>query len=279
MVRLLITAACLLPSLSAAVLNVDIARTIDFQQTTGTSADYVRVFFTGRVFTQNPGDLISATITGPSSGPDNMNFSPNGNVWTFAPAPFSANGDLLLDLADMDAAFQTGTYTFDLDDNISPFQTIAQYNQDLYPLNYQIPLMDETPFDALALGIAPNAAFTFSWAAFNVNANANANFIFFSVRDAANNTVFNSGPLGSSITEIVVPAGTFMELTAYTWDIFFSGREFANDPNTNIEWIAQFNTHAFNGFTTGVNDVPEPATFAVGGVALFALFYTRKRSA
>jgi hypothetical protein len=275
MVRLLFLAMCALPSLFAGLINVDLARTIDYAQTSGTSTTYQQVFFTARAFTDNPFDFLGAELSTPASSGIPMIL--DGTTWSHTPTPFNANGDPTLDLSDMAGSFPTGLYRFNMI-NLTPVLVELDYLQDYFPVAYQAPLLDDPVFADLSAGIAGNQDFTFSWNTFDADPSADENFVFFRVRNASNVIVFDSGPLSATTTGITVAAGTFLEFATYTWDLFFSGRINGIDPNSSIPWTQQFNTHTYAEFTTGVNAVPEPATWAAGAAALL-LFYVRRRSA
>jgi hypothetical protein len=110
-----------------------------------------------------------------------------------------------------------------------------------------------------------------------VSSNANASFIFFTVFNSSNTSVFSQSFLPSDTTSVTIPGGTLLPGQTYTFDLNFDDRLTGADPNSGVSTTQFYDTHTDGSFSTA-GAVPEPSTWAmlfVGFVGLGVMIRRR----
>jgi hypothetical protein len=104
------------------------------------------------------------------------------------------------------------------------------------------------------------------------NATPGASNIFFSVVNASNVTVFDSGALATTATSVTIPGGTLSAGQSYTFDLLFDDRITGSvngiPVGEEISTTQFYDTHTGGSFFTAAGAVPEPSTRAMMLVGL-----------
>jgi hypothetical protein len=111
------------------------------------------------------------------------------------------------------------------------------------------------------------------------NATPGANNIFFSVVNASNMTVFDSGALATAATSVTIPGGTLSAGQSYTFDLLFDDRIRGSvngiPVGEQISTTQFYDTHTGGSFFTAAGAVPEPSTWAMLLVGFVGLGFAR----
>ncbi len=103
------------------------------QTNNGNSLSLTGFFFTTTLFSINPGDFTTATVTYPGPGsPAAMPLS--------SPTTFDLSSPFFADQAAMDLAYPMGTYLYNADGPAGPDSTSFDYSADHYPQS--LPFLD-----------------------------------------------------------------------------------------------------------------------------------------
>jgi hypothetical protein len=256
----------------AQVTEADVGVNKTFTQTSGgvTSAGG---FFGGRAFVTGAGDFTGGTLTygGPGS-PQTLSYVPGDVAWEY--------GEGNASFSDLQAAFPNGAYRFDLTGGtMGPTSVALNYDGDAYA---NTPELSAASFAALQ-GIGAGSSISLDFNAMDVSPNATpgANNIFFSIVDTATNmTVFDSGALATTVTNVTIPGGVFVAGQTYTFDLLFDDRIVGTDAN-GVPIVQFYDSHTGGSFSVAAAAAPEPSTWAmlfIGFAGLGALM-TRRAAA
>ena len=240
------------PAAAGEISFVDMFRSGFSTQTgDGNSVSSAQFNFAAHLFSVNPGDFSAAELVHP--GPGSPQSLPAENPTTFGfVSPLFATQALL------DAAFPTGTYTYNATGTPSDTASFV-YGADVYPTSQ--PFLTGTDFSDLQ-GMNPAAPFTFDFSAFAADPAANAQFIFFSIFDPITSaTVIHFGFLPRTTTNVTVPADTLLPNHPYLWEIIFSNRVEVDSPGAVFLATLGFELRTHAAFETGdATAVPEPGS-------------------
>ena len=162
----------------------------------------------------------------------------------------------------MQSDFPNGNYTFDLMSKNIDTEFTINYAGNAYS---NTPQLTAASFSALqGLNAADSLTLDFNTMDVSGNATPGANFIFFSISNASNMTVFDSGALATTATSVTIPGGTLSAGQTYTFDLLFDDRITAvTDPvGEEISTTQFYDTHTGGSFSTA-GAVPEPSTWAM----------------
>ena len=253
-------------SAHANVTFYDLIKLGDFSQTSTAqpvTADGYR--WSGRIFTDTPGEATSGTLTDPSENDYSMNAVDPQQIGYFS-SEFA-------DLASLDAAVPGGNYQYSIDGGtLSPATAILSLPTTFMP--DAVPYFSAASF-AKIMAFNPFVSNTLDWNTFT-NTSTDPTYFklnFFTVYDLTAGGVAFSGAGDSSYQSDTIAANTLIAGHTYDFVVDFSSRfEQAN---------AGFGTGtALEGFDydTGViaTAVPEPVTMLLLAPGIFFLARRRK---
>ncbi|HEY7390865.1 MAG TPA: PEP-CTERM sorting domain-containing protein, partial [Bryobacteraceae bacterium] len=118
----------------------------------------------------------------------------------------------------------------------------------------------------------PNAPFTFKFNSFTPNSNATLGQTFL--------TVFGSSfaqELSPIATSVVMPAGSLLPGTTYTYELDFSDRITGTDPINGVPALVAFDVRTDGTFTPAAAAVPEPSTLIPLAIVILGVMAQRRR--
>jgi len=244
--------------------NIDFLQTGDGQTLTGNGA-----FFSADLNSDTVNDYSSVSMTYPGPGspvnlPEASSPSMDYHVQTTS---FASQGD-------MDAAFPTGTYTFDTD---TADTATLRYTGDDYSITQ--PYLMGTDYSSLQ-GMDPGDPFSFDFSPFETGSTATSSLIFFTIYDETlGETVYNEGFLPSSTASVTVPGGTLAFGDTFDYEIDFSNRDTGTGSGGALAPLLGFDTRTDGTFTSEEQPatVPEPGTVALGSMLLLVPAALRRR--
>jgi PEP-CTERM motif len=248
---------------------VDIFKNVDYLQTgNGNTVTWNGAFFSADLNSGNPNDYSNVTMTypGPGSPVSLPEANPPSTDYHYQTTTFATQGD-------MNAAFPTGTYTFDADNSDT---ATLQYTGDDYAQS--LPYLTGTDYSALQ-GMDPANAFTFTFSPFVTGSNAANSYVFFTIYDETlGETVYNGGFMSATTTSVTVPGGTLAFGDTFDYEIDFSNRDIGNGTGGVFSPELGFDTRTDGTFTTEKQpaSVPEPATMILAGLGLCAVAAARR---
>jgi hypothetical protein len=171
----------------------------------------------------------------------------------------------------MNADFPTGTYQFTAFDSAeNQFRTSAEYLHDRY--SNSLPYLTGTNYSALQ-NMNPAQEFHFQFSDYEPG-EPNEAALFFFIYDS-NGIVFDSGPLDSTTTSLILPENTLTFSTDYTYELIFSNRDRYPSVDTTQDAYLVFDRRTVGQFTTAV---PGPSPILIlGGGFLPVLYRLRRR--
>jgi hypothetical protein len=198
---------------------VDMFRNDSWTQTGNSNAlTVLGSFFSSDLNSVNSGDYDAAQMTYPGPG------SPVALTKT-TPTNFHYQTGYFSNQAAMDAAFPTGTYSFQASlGGGNPDTTSFAYTADHYPAS--MPYLTGTDYSALQ-GMDPHKPFTFHFSPFDPGSlpSGNASYIFFTIFDFTKNTfVYNQTFLPSTTTSLTLPANTLTPGDSFGYELIFDNR-------------------------------------------------------
>ncbi|MGH8318324.1 MAG: PEP-CTERM sorting domain-containing protein [Steroidobacteraceae bacterium] len=140
-----------------------------------------------------------------------------------------------------------------------------------------------TDFSSLD-GLDPAANFTATYDSFIPNPSVSEGFTFFTIYDESTGAaVFSDGFQSPSSISALVPAGTLLADTDYTYELDFSDRLDGTDNADGGTYTEQgFDMRTDGSFTTGAVSVPEPSSLTLllgAGLAALAVRRWKRRDA
>jgi hypothetical protein len=213
-------------------------------------------FFSGRAFFTDTFCCGTLTYGGPGS-PANLTLGSSPPSLTLSGSNSSFSG--------LQADFPAGNYTFDLMSKNVDTEFTVNYAGNAYS---NTPHLTAASFAALqGLNAAHSITLDFNAMDVSPNATPGANNIFFSVVNASNMTVFDSGALATTATSVTIPGGTLSAGQSYTFDLLFDDRIKGSvhgiPVGEEISTTQFYDTHTGGSFFTAAGAVPEPSTWAM----------------
>jgi hypothetical protein len=269
----------LVPAARASDISfVDTFGNVAYEQTgNGNTLTLNGAFFSADLNSTFGGAYTSASFTYPGTGsPQSLTeASPSSTDYHFQTPSFAT-------LADMEAAYPFGTYTFTGNNGDSAY---LSYTADDYPQSN--PYLTGTDYTSLQ-GMDSSQGFTFDFSPFTTGSTATDSFIFFTIFDeTTGTTVFNDGFLPATTPSVFLPGGTLTPGDLYDYELDYSNRDILNcadGVNCGAVFPPQlgFDARTDGLFTTAsASAVPEPRSYAVLLAAAFAgiLILRRRRNA
>lgn len=255
------------------ISQVDIFKNQVFTQTSGAAPTAPSGFFANiELDSVDPGDFDAVSVSYP--GPD----SPT-SLTQFGPA-FWGYGPGFATQAAMDAAVPLGDYVYTATNSMTSDSETAtlDYTGDAYAS--AIPALTSGTWNALN-GLDPSTAITVDFDTFTpASATTPGNgFVFFSITDSMDASVFTDGFLDPSSGSLVLPANTLMPDTTYNFELDFSDRQTGTDPVSDVFTLVGSDLRDDGSFTTGTigSATPEPATWLLVGSGFAMLSGLRRR--
>jgi hypothetical protein len=214
-------------------------------------------FFDAEIFTASPTDFDGGTFT----LPDGTSFP---MVRTSPPFAAILYGTATQSSADLAALFPNGTYTLTATNSVtSTSQSVQIQYVDDFVVN-SIPAL--TPNSFLSLHKANAAPLTVNFEGFTPDPRSTSSVVLFSMvgfgvdKGVFSSKTFSPGPLPSSTTSVVLPAGFLTKGWSYSFSVFdiqtLSGLYNGISASVGGASIVQSNTFQ-------VTAVPEPASWAL----------------
>jgi hypothetical protein len=267
----------------AAIDNIDVARSLRYRQTSGTTFIPTNggsnAFFYARAFFDNPSEFDGGFVTRTGSAAVN-NFNISGLLdccGNFGLGYQSA----FVTPATMNALFPVGeTYTVTATNSTTMTQqsVSVDFVQDVFDAAF--PLLDTASFNALQ-NIAVANALSLSFNSFQGNANAEHSQAFFVLRDVtANSVVLNLAGLNASQTTANIAANTFVAGHDYSYEIIFDN--FVRENVGGVAAVTRSDRRTIGFFSVAQSAVvPEPGTWAlmIVGFGAAGAALRRRRSA
>ncbi len=257
----------------AGVVSADVGLNPTFEQTGPTTVTSTGGFFSGRAFVASSGDYTGGALSygGPGS-PQTLNFVPADVAWEYG-SPSDPS------FTDLQAAFPTGDYTFNLT-GASPTSVTINYAGGAYS---NTPELAVASFNALQ-GLNAANSVTLDFNTMDPSPNATDSFVFFSVFNASNATVASGSFLPSDTTSVSIAGGTLMPGQTYTFELLFSDRISGFDNVAGVPTTQFYDSRTDASFSTAAGAVPEPSTWAMmligfGGLGLTVVRRGRKQGA
>lgn len=273
LLAMLAAMAMAMPTLAAAadISYVDLFRSLVYSQTADAAAAAGGAFFSTRVFLPAAGGFDAAEFTPPSS-PSPVAMSPFGpSAYIYTSLPLAGQPAL-------DAAFPAGVYAYSLarTGGGSPATSAIDYSgSDDYPGS--VPYLNGTSYSNLQ-GMRADSPITVT-----INPYVNATtpddaIVFFVVRDSADATMFDSGPLPAATTAITIPGGQLLAGSSYGYELIYSNRVLRPiDGSTDFANQIGFDYRTSGQFTTAA--VPEPSNWALLLLGVAGLGWRSRRIA
>jgi hypothetical protein len=273
----LLAGGALLPlTAHAQIINEDLFRTQYYQQTDANTIIASGADFDARLFTTNPTDLTTATLT----YPDGMGGTNTGMLAFQANDPvFKTSYDYnsytdypngLGTAADVDAAYPAGDYRIDYSGGtLGAGSVTANYTGiDLYS---NVPMFTAAGFNTLQ-GLDATQGQTLGINAYAADPGADPHLIFFTLYDATTGdvayTTYQSVDPNSPPASVFVPGNILLPGTDYVSDLDFSERLDGTDPSNQIFTEQGFDQRTETFFTTAPAAVPEASTTVSFGLLL-----------
>lgn len=255
---------------SAQVINTDVGLNRSFSQTDNTTVNETNAFFSARVFFTAAGDYTTGTLTLPSL--DTRPLADQG----YSPPFYEIGYEDVGTFTDLQAAYQPGTYMFDVSGGTQPATSVSQgYAGDAYP---NTPLV--TNFSSLqGLDVTLPFEVDFNGMIVSPNATPGENNLYFYVYNATTNSlVYGSGALDPSTLDVIIGANTLVAGTGYYFNLVYDDR-IVDTSDPNITKTQFYDIGTAGDFTTGgVAPVPEPGTWAMLIVGFAGIgFMVRRR--
>ncbi len=269
-VRFCVTAlvSILAPAAGAALTEIDIGKSYEYQQTGPLTTSLFGTFFAARA-DMGIGDFDGGTLVypGPSS-PRSLTLDPGGALLFFQ-TPY-------IPLATLNSEYGFGDYTFNVSNSVtSDIQSATlSYLQDAYTAD--IPALTAASFTALQ-SVNPALSLTLNFNTFTPDAAANDAVTFFTLYDqTANALIINDFGVPSIMNSDTIAANTLIAGHSYTYEIIFSDRIAGLDVTGGLPATQYFDVRTFGDFSVAA--VPEPETYAMLLAGLGVLgFVARKR--
>ena len=195
--------------------EADIGVNPTFEQTDATTVNSTGGFFSARAFVTDESDFAGGTLTyaGPGS-PQTLIFVPADVAWEF--------GNSNSTFSDLQTAYPNVGYQFDLmGGTMGSLSINDNYAGNAYS---NTPQLAAASFDALQ-GLNAADSITLDFNSMDVSPNANgANSIIFSIVNASNEMVFDSGALSADATSVTIPGGVLTAGQTYSFDLLFNDR-------------------------------------------------------
>jgi hypothetical protein len=251
-----LSVVCLGSAARAAVTEVDIGINPTYSQTGPTTVTSTGGFFSARAFLDSSSDFDGGTLTytPPAASPTTVGsltpVSGSQPYLVYQPGSYST-------VADLNAAYPYGTYTFNLTNSSSSATATDSID---YTVNSDsnVPTLTASSYNTLQ-GL--NAS-TGGVVEFNTDVpGAGANFaeIFLNVDNGSGSSVYSASGAYTA-TSFDIPGGVLSPGTSYTLDLNFDDRITGTDGNS-TPTVIFFDTHTEVAFTTA-GGVPEPAAWA-----------------
>ncbi len=254
---------------SAQVQTTDVGIDQSFLQTSDSAFSTINAFFSARVFYTDSGDYTApGTLTIPGGGANTRPLADQG--YSVPELGFQDTFTGPTPLADAQAVYQTGTYTFDLPAGSQPEAIVSQsYAGDAFP---NVPLV--TNLSTLQnLNAADSVTFDFEPMVVSPNATPGDNYIFFYIYNASTNAlVYSDLGLDPTTADITVGGNVLAPGTSYYFNLVYDDRIVdTSDPSITKTQFYDIGTTGF--FATEAGVVPEPSTWAMlivgfGGMGL-----------
>ena len=258
-------AALLAGPAQAAIDNIDVARSLRYRQTSGTTFIPTNggnnAFFYARAFFDTPAEFDGGFVTRTGSAAVN-NFNISGLLdccGNFGRGYQSA----FVSPATMDALFPVGeTYTVTATNSATMTSQAVSvlFGQDVFDSAF--PLLDTASFNALQSINVANAL-SLSFNSFQGNANADISQAFFVLRDiTANTVVLNLAGLNASQTTANVAANSLVAGHDYSYEIIFDNLNRTNVGGVSAVTRSDLRTIGFFSIEAAAV-VPEPGAWAL----------------
>ena len=241
---------------------IDMFRNVEYNQTSGAAPAVPSFYFVNlEAGMANPGDFTSVTVSYPGPGsPDTL---------TLESSTEFGEGVSFATLSDMNAAYPTGTYTFSASGGSSPAE-MASLAYALDAFTSDIPALTASTFAALQ-GMNPADPFTFNFNSFTMNPDASFGNTYLTVFGSS----YTTGALPNTATSAVMPGGTLLPDTTYTYELDFIDRITGVDPLNGVPTEIGFDVRTDGTFTTA----PEPSTMIPLALAFVGVSAGRLRRA
>ena len=274
--RLGLTATILVmaPAIRASDISfVDIFGNIGYQQTdNGNSLANAGDFFSADLNAKVPNPYSSASLAYPGAG------SPQ-SLTQISPEDYHFQSGSFATLADMEAAYPFGTYSFSGTNGGGTQTARLNYTADDYAQSN--PYLIGTDYTQLQ-GMDSSQGFTFHFSPFVTGPDATESFIFFTIFDETTNTlVVNDGFLSPATASEFVAGGTFTPGHLYDYELDYSNRDLFACPDfcgAQLTPVLGFEVRSDGLFSTaGPATVPEPQSYAMVLAIGLGFLLTRRR--
>lgn len=214
-------------------------------------------FLSLRLTSTGPNDYDSVVASYPGPGSP-VNLDP------VTPTLFQYQTGSFPDQAAMDAAFPSGTYTFDAMNNANTDSASFEYTSNHFAQT--LPYLTGTDYSDLQ-GMNAAAAFTFHFSPYTPDPTVNEALFFFTIFDRTTNAfVYNANFLPSTTTELTVAANTLTAGHSYSYEIIFSDRTLVDSPGAEFNAQIGFDVRTTGAFSAAARSVPEPSALALAGL-------------
>ncbi|MEX2318125.1 MAG: PEP-CTERM sorting domain-containing protein [Pirellulales bacterium] len=224
-------------------------------------------FFSASLFPTSPSEYNAVQMIYPGPG------SPV-NVPAFIPSEYRFQTGFFATQAAMDAAFPTGTYSFNATKASGTDTASFNYAGDAYPQTR--PYLDGNSFTDLRT-FNPHQPLVLQFSPLVPHPAANPAHVFFSIFEPAANTfAFVASFLPATTTSLTLPANTLQPKRNYIYELSFSDRVVVATPGATFNTQIGFQLRTSASFTT----IPEPASLALlaTGLGAVALGHLRSRN-
>jgi PEP-CTERM motif len=238
----------------AQVTEADVGLNATNEQTGPTTVTTTGGFFSARAFVNSSTDFTGGMLNyGGSGSPQTLGFVPADTAWEYG-SPQDPS------FSDLQTQFPTGGYTFSLTGGaFGPTTVNIDYAGNAYS---NTPELTAGSFTGLQ-GLDSADPFTVNFNEMVANPSANASFVFFTVFNSSNATVFSQSFLPSDTPSVTIPGGVLLPGQTYTFDLIFSDRITGFDDNAGVPTTQFYDTRTDGSFFTAAGAVPEPSTWAM----------------